>query len=156
MKTHISFLLLFLSTCILLMSGCANSGSKENNQDQFKWLIGSRADTTLGIFENWASTGDSCLSGNGFQVTDGNTIFKESLSVKRIGNNWAYIVRYGTEETHFTLANEPGDSLVFENPDNEFPKRITYIKKVDGAIIAIIENPGEPDKTIRFNFIPIK
>lgn len=156
MKTSILYSLLLLGTCSLFMSGCTNSGYKENNTDPFKWLTGSRADTTLGFFENWTSTGDSCLSGNGFQVTDGDTIFEESLSVKRIGNNWTYIVRYGTEETHFTLANEPGDSLVFQNPDNEFPKRITYIKKVGGAITAIIENPGEPDKTTRFNFISIK
>jgi hypothetical protein len=156
MKTSFLYALLFVCFNIVILTGCSDSGLKESNTDSFKWLIGNRIDTTMEFYENWAGSGDSVLNGNGYQVVDGDTIFEELLSIKRAGNNWSYVVRYGTEETRFTLSNAPGDSLVFENPDNEFPRRITYIKKPDGAFIAIIENPGEPDKTTRFNFVLIK
>jgi hypothetical protein len=148
--------LLFICFSQILLIGCSYPGIKENNTDSFKWLIGNRIDTTMGFYENWSGSGDSALNGNGYQVVDGDTIFEEMLSIKRAGDNWSYFVRYGTEETRFFLSNTPGDSLVFENPDNEFPKRITYIKKPGGAFTAIIENPGDPDKTTRFNFVMIK
>jgi hypothetical protein len=156
MKISFLYTLLFVSFNLFILTGCSDSGLKENNTDSFNWLIGSRTDTTLGFYENWSGSGDSALNGNGYQVVDGDTIFEEMLSLIRADDNWSYVVRYGTEETRFILSNTPGDSLVFENPDNEFPRRITYIKKPDGAFIAIIENPGEPDKTTRFNFVLIK
>jgi|GEM_PF-2133212 len=155
MKNSINTTICFI-TILIFIAGCSDSGSQKKDLERFNWLIGSWSDTTNGFFENWSLSGDSALTGNGLQIKEGDTIFEESLSVKIVDNNWSYVVRYGTEETHFTLANEPGDSLVFQNPDNEFPRRITYIKKPDGAFIAIIENPGEPDKTTIFNFILIK
>ncbi len=146
----------FLITILIFVAGCSDSGSKKNDLEQFKWLIGSWTDTTNGFFENWTLSGDSALTGYGLQILKGDTIFEESLTVKKVGHNWSYIVRYGSEETVFPLSNVTGDSLVFVNPGNEFPKRISYIKKTDGSIMAVVENPGETDKISRYNFVPLK
>lgn len=100
--------------------------------------------------------GDSVLVGNGYRIAAGDTIFSETLFLRKLNDKWAYIVNFRNNETRFILVNKPGDSLVFDNPENEFPKRITYVKKAKGVIEAGIENPGEAERITRFLFVPIK
>lgn len=52
------------------------------------------------------------------------------------------------------MANSSFDSLIFENTENEFPKRITFIKKPGNSFLTIFENPGNPQMRILFNLTP--
>ncbi|MHC1775306.1 MAG: hypothetical protein AB9834_07830 [Lentimicrobium sp.] len=141
---------------LLITSGCNNPHIEDNDTAALKWLTGNRADSALGFYEGWKTSGDTMFSGYGFQIADKDTVFKESLSIRKTGKTWNYIVRHGNEETIFTLVNTVGDSLVFDNPVNEYPKRITYLNQPDGNIVVTIENPGDRGKITRFNFIPLK
>ena len=140
----------------LLLSSCSRNDIKKDNLDQFSWLQGKRVDTSMGFFESWDRTAVDTLLGNGYQIRDGDTIFGEMLSIVKSGNTWVYIVNFGSEKTIFRMVNKPGDSIVFENPENPFPKRITYLNKGNGNITAIIENPGTADEITRFSFSPVK
>jgi hypothetical protein len=155
MKSAFNFLVLtvFLT---YMMTGCSNPQSKADETDLPEWLAGNRADTSLGFYEGWTISGDTMLTGYGYQLVDNDTIFKESLLIRKTGNTWNYIVRHGNKETVFALINTPGDSLVFDNPVNEFPKRITYLNKDEENIVVVIENPGDRNNITRFNFIPLK
>ena len=149
-------LLLPTIVVIVLLAGCSGNAFHKDNLDQFSWLQGNRVDTSLGFFESWERPAFDTLHGNGYQIKDGDTIFGEMLSIEKSGNTWVYMVNFGSEKTIFRLVNEPGDSIVFENPQNQFPKRITYLNKGNGDITAIIENPGTSDEITRFNFTPVK
>lgn len=140
----------------LLLSGCSLNKIKSDNLDQFSWLQGNRVDTSLGFFETWERSAIDTLHGNGYQIKNGDTIFGEMLSIEKSGNTWVYIVNFGSDKTIFRLINKPGDSIVFENPENQFPKRITYLNEGNGKITAIIENPGTADEITRFSFLPVK
>ncbi len=155
MRLSINYLTI-VSLMVILAAGCKNSRIESDDSDLLKWLSGERADTTMGFYEGWRSSGDTMFIGYGFQISEGDTIFKEALSIRKTGDTWLYIVQHGSGETSFKLMAAPGDTLIFENPDNDFPKRITYLNKPGNKIVVDIENPGEPDKLICFNFIPIK
>ena len=149
----------FLIPSILIIStlvSCSDQAKKNDSIDRFTWLQGHWADTATGFYESWEISQKGILLGNGYQLSDGDTVFGESLSIEKSGENWAYVVSFGNEKTVFRLTSVPGDSLVFENPENEFPKRITYLKKDQGKISVIIENPGDPDKISYFNFTSVK
>lgn len=147
--------ILFLSASFILMS-CSDMPGSKPEIDKFEWLTGNRVDSALLFFESWTMKGDSMLIGNGYQSDAGDTIFSETLTIEKYNGKWAYIVNSGEDVTRFILVNKPGDSLVFDNPENEFPKRITYIKKNKGLIAVSIENPGETEKITRFSFVPVK
>lgn len=149
-------IILVLIPIICAFTSCSSQNKSENDISGFNWLIGSRLDTINGFFESWSIQGDSIFTGFGYSVATGDTIFRERLVIRKINNKWNYCVNFRNELSNFVLINSPGDSLVFDNPGNDYPKRITYIRKLNGEIAARIENPNEPDKTIHYFFIPKK
>lgn len=146
-------LLFFLSFVIGFITGCKGPNDETTS---FLWLDGKWVDEGNGFYESWTKSGDSMLTGYGYQLIEGDTIFGESLKIKMLSEKWAYIVNTEDEETIFYLINKPGDSIVFDNPENNFPKRITYVKESNGNISATIENPGNSENYTRFDFRPIK
>lgn len=124
--------------------------------DSMLWLTGQYADTSIQFFESWALMNDSILTGSGFQMEGGDTVFKEQLSIEKRDRQWQYIVKADSSETAFDLTNQPGDSLVFENRENEYPKRITYIRRANGGIDVTIDNPDETGKKQVFRFKNLK
>ncbi len=155
MKNLVNSLTLLIVISIFI-SGCSLPSGKDEGINKFSWLEGHWVDTSNGFYESWAKTENETMHGNGYQMAEGDTIFGESLKIEKSGKTWVYIVAFGDDKTVFRLSNTPGDSLVFENPDNEFPKRITYLNRGNGAITAIIENPGVPEKFTQFNFNAVK
>lgn len=145
----------FLSFALLLFIFSCNNSSFDKNKDfPLEWIAGDYTDSEKNFFESWKSSGDTALFGLGYSVTDSDTGFRENLSIRKIDNVWNYVVITANTETRFKMINSSLDSLVFENIENEFPKRITYIKKPSNSILAIVENPGNPQMKILFNLIP--
>jgi len=155
MKKNYLRLLIFTLAFIILQS-CTNKNNFKQEFDKFSWMTGMWADSVSGFYESWTILNDSLLSGKGYQVAAGDTIFGEKISLTKCNGQWIYIVNFMENETRFILQNKPGDSLVFENSDNEFPQRITYVKKTNRFFIAFIENPGDSERIIHFNFLRIR
>lgn len=145
-------LLLFVSSLFIL--SCNESSFKTNEKFPLEWIAGDYTDSEKNFFESWQISGDSLLNGVGYSVNGADTGFHENLSIRKVDDVWNYIVFTGNTETRFTMVNSSFDSLVFENTVNEFPKRITYIKKPGNSILAIVENPGNPQMKILFNLTP--
>ncbi len=124
--------------------------------DSLLWLTGQYADTSIQFFESWALMNDSILTGSGFQMEGSDTVFMEHLSIEKRDKQWQYIVKADSSETSFTLINAPGDTLVFENRQNEYPKRITYVRRANGGIDVSIDNPDEAGKKQVFRFKNVK
>mgnify|MGYP003382194306 CR=1 FL=1 len=98
-------------------------------------LIGDWQDTGASdgtIFEeHWSRTNDSLLTGRGLVLSGRDTVFVEYLGIHRNGDRAFYSAMIPSQNdgasVDFKLTSANGDSLVFEEPEHDFPQRITYV-----------------------------
>jgi hypothetical protein len=151
--------LLFLSG-IIITGFSVITKSYESKMDTFKWMVGSwKMETKRGaIMETWISVNDSSLAGESFMVriTGGTTILEKIQLVSR-GNEYFYIpVAQGQNDNgpvkfKITSFNESG--FVAENPEHDFPKRITYKLVNKDSVHAFIDGgPATPEKKSDFYY----
>lgn len=115
------------------------------------WLIGEWEHTSSeGFFsEKWKIKNDSTYLGNSFFIIEGDTVFSEEVSLIQQGRDVLYIVNITSESseqqpTEFKLTSSSENQLVFENPENDFPKKITYNLIHKDSIYAEISGGGKP------------
>lgn len=116
-----------------------------------EWLIGEWEHTSSeGFFsEKWKIKNDSTYLGNSFFIIEGDTVFSEEVSLIQQGRDVLYIVNITSESseqqpTEFKLTSSSENQLVFENPENDFPKKITYNLIHKDSIYAEISGGGKP------------
>ncbi len=121
--------------------------------DQLKsaaWMLGSWANNSeQGNFsEYWTMENDSTYQGKSFVVVQNDTVFAERAILSQKGEDVFYSVLILTDstdtETPFKLTSRSENTLVFENAENPFPKKITYTLVNNDSIFAEISGGGEP------------
>ncbi len=140
--------------CLMLLPACFVKDQTKQDFRSMEWLPGSYSDTALNFHEHWTAAGDTAFRGAGYIKGENDTVFKEVLSIRKEAGEWFYIVYAKDKQVHFKMDGKPGDSLLFVNLSNEFPKRIAYYRKPEGVIFVRIDNPGEEGRQMLFNFIP--
>lgn len=154
MKLHLSLIF-----CALLAINFNSNHSKDiatQKPENFDWLTGSwvRTNNAAGekTFENWEKISPKEYKGEGYTLKGKDTIFKEDMELKNKDGNWNFIVTGVNEEpTTFHVLVLEHNRFVAENPQNDFPKRITYFTE-DGKLTALI---SADKKNISFNFARI-
>jgi len=116
-----------LVCCVLLVFSC-NNESKKILRPNF--LIGNwtRTNNKKGAttYEFWKKD----FKGLGFTLKNNDTIFKEILSIVNIKDTlFLKVEGVNAEPTLFRFTSQTDTSFVCENPENEFPKKITYYKE---------------------------
>lgn len=129
--------------CLLLFS----CNGKEKDQRDFKWLLGDwkRINETqdLRTFESWKKNSENEYEGFGFSLKKSDTVFKERMYLRKEAENWSLVISGVNEEpTVFNLTDIEKRRFVAENPENEFPKKITYFDNVN-SLNAIISGDGK-------------
>ena len=128
--------------CLLLLicGGCASKSGNEATPtlDDLNWIVADWRGKHSGsgeFYESWTRTGDHFV-GSGYQVADGDTIFGESLRIEDRDGALFYVagVSHNASEIGFLLVNCSKHRAVFENPDHDFPQRITYELSEDGTL----------------------
>lgn len=117
--------LLFLFAFLFIVS-CKN---ETKTSDKPTFLIGEwkRLNDKPGsqTFEMWNDN----LVGMGYRMTGQKRTFQEILSIIKINDTLHLEVKGVNEKpTLFKFTNQTDTSFVAENPKNEFPQKITYIK----------------------------
>lgn len=98
--------------------------------------------------EKWWNK-DGELVGYGVTLKGADTLFFERLSIQQESGQYYYVVEgVNQEPTKFRLNEMSDDYFLFENAENEFPKRILY-HFVSDSMIASLANA---DKSIVFRF----
>ncbi|MBS1764079.1 MAG: hypothetical protein JSS90_03815 [Bacteroidetes bacterium] len=125
-----------------------------NRLSGFDWLEGewvNDSEFPLITREIWHQTADG-MAGVSFTLENGDTIFFESMEIKKSGNTTVYIPTIGKSEKNiaFTLISKDDSEFVFENKENDFPQRIHY-RPAGDSLIAWIEG-GKDGKTLRMDF----
>lgn len=128
---------------------------------KFRQLAGSWVDSTttdrFTCYENWTTSGDTCLLGSGYVLAKGDTVFIEELKLATVDGQVTYSARIGSQNegrwVPFAALPSGPDSLIFENPGHDFPQCITYVKdSAGGWQVTVTGNEQGTERTERFHY----
>jgi hypothetical protein len=116
-----------------------------------RWVSTDGESTT---YEHWEKTSNTLLTGGSETVKNGDTLFAEKLKIELTGENIYYIadVKHNPAPVRFKLTSITDTEAVFENPEHDFPQKITY-KNTGGVLHASIEGPGKDKNWKKIDFI---
>ena len=130
---------IFGLSLLFLLSACAD---KKKSVEQFSWMTGKwkgTANQTV-LVEEWQPVKNNVLAGTGFAISGKDTTFAERLKIEQRGDDFYYIPtlpKNGPVDFKFTgLKN---DSIVFENPQHDFPQRIIYFQQSPEKMYACVD-----------------
>lgn len=138
-------------------SNPAIEASKSSKDANFSWLLGSwqRINDKEGqqTFEHWKQASNELYLGMGCTLKDGDTIWKEDIRLRKVEKKWYFEVTGQGEDqaTSFILTEINDKSFICKNPENEFPKVISYKESATGLIAEI--SGGGPHILFEFNKI---
>lgn len=110
------------------------------------------------VEERWTAPRGGMMLATNQAIRGGETVMFEFLRIEALPEGVFYFPSpRGKERTPFRMVHVEGNATrgiaVFENPDNEFPMRITYRREGD-SLIATLEGKGQPDERIEFRRLP--
>jgi len=149
------FALLFL----LALGGATTS--RASGLDDLRWLEGTwKRETSRGVhYETWRILSERTFEGEAYLAgaSGSATTVTESLLLVEMGGEVFYIPRprENPYPVAFRLVEATKDSVTFENPAHDFPKKIIYARGPDGSLSASIEGPvdgQEAPQRIEYHF----
>ena len=125
------YTLLLLSLITLLLYSCKNEEKHAVVTTQFDYLIGDweRTNSKGGsaTSEHWRAATSEDLRGHGYTIEDEDTVFNERMRIYKKQEQWILSISGPNENpTLFKITQHTNSAFTAVNPDNEFPKVITY------------------------------
>ncbi len=122
---------LLLLVNLVLMTSCIKSKetSKIEGND---WLLGKWENNgTAGkLLETWKKKNDSIFIGESYFIKENDTLHSEKIELLQKGENLFYVSiikgQNNNEPIKFKQNLELEKQLVFENPKNDYPRKIVY------------------------------
>lgn len=139
---------------VLTLILCLGYGSSYCQQKEFAWLIGTWQEDGKQTFEAWKPEKDF-LSAESFKIKEGNRMVTEEIKFIKKGNDFYYVPDVAGPQgpVEFKVISFDKRSFVAENPQHDFPKKITYEKLDETHLKASI---GDANKTISYSFVKVK
>ena len=142
-------------TALSFLIGCTSSNKDQINEN-FDWLLGSwtRTNEEAGrnTYENWEKQHDSTYICHSFTLQAQDTVWQENARFSPVNGIWYLQVKTQKDSvsTDFKVSTFDAVSFACENPENEFPKVISY-RKGEGKLFAEI---SDSDMKIEYIFEP--
>lgn len=159
MKQLPVFFFLLLVSSIGLVQCKSKNKSVEKNISQFSWLYGEweMKDNDGLVTEQWKQVNDSLMEGSSDFIKGDSTIPFEIIKLFRRNNDFIYEAKAAGQNkelpVEFKLTSFSDSGFVAENPQHNFPKRITYRLIKKDSINAFVDGgPAMPDKKIDFYY----
>lgn len=118
---------------------------------KFEWLAGQwESIMGTGIYhEEWTLTENNEMTGRAYLLKQGEISNNEKLLIHPVENEIYYTadVSHNPSPVSFKLTYSSDTIFVFENPEHDFPKKITYEKRGENNFIATVE--AEMDGRLR-------
>lgn len=154
---------LFTLACITLAYTNSYAQQKSSPIIHAKWLIGSwknKSAKTLDI-ETWKKLNDSIFLGRSYSLQGTDTVSSEHIRIEQHSGKLYYIPTVKNQNNGkaitFTLTSSSKNQLVFENPEHDFPQKITYSQITKDSLIAEISGTRKgKQKAIQFPMKRIK
>lgn len=154
-------LLVCITLVALLAVACNNNTGKENPETvaRFTWLNGEWAmkESEATVTEQWKTINDSLMEGSS-DVVKGDTIIPfETIRIFRKDASFYYEAKAAGQNNEqpvaFKLTSFSDSGFVAENPQHDFPKRISYTLVNKDSIHAFIDaGPQHPEKKSDFYY----
>lgn len=153
----------------LLISACGTRPSAAQNETKTpperkiraaEWLIGSWLNPGKdGVaVEEWKAKDDSTFEGTSYVITPADTLILETIRIEERNGNLFYVPTVAGQNdgkpVTFTLTSGGEGKLVFENPQHDFPQKITYTAVGKDSLVA--EVSGMADGQLQSFPIPMK
>jgi hypothetical protein len=124
------------------------------------WIAGDWQTASGGraqIEEHWTNVAGGSMMGMSRTVAGEKTVEFEYLRIEQRADGVYYVAhpKARCPGTDFKLTKASATEAVFENPQHDFPKRITYRKTGDDSLTASIDG-GEGTKAMSFAFQRMK
>src|SRR5687768_14352106 len=128
-----------LQTSTLLRRTTAVTTGSGFTVSELAWISGGWQTAAGGraqIEEHWMAPSGNSMIGMGRTVAGGRTVEFEYLRIEERDGQVYYVAspKGRCPGTDFKLTRLAAQEAVFENPENDFPKRITYRKNSDGSL----------------------
>jgi hypothetical protein len=130
---------------VLALGGDINGG-------ELSWLVGCWTTTDSRAKEVWVVDSENSLAGFAVAVDDDKVGFYEVLSIKQNEDgSWIYTAHpSGQASASFVAVEITANSVVFANPDHDYPQEISYTREENRlyAKISLLGgvNPSSFDK----------
>lgn len=147
MKAQVVWILLFVCAADI-------ASAQQMSVDQVKWLQGCwravRGEST--VEEQWMAPRGGTMLGMGRTVRGGKTAEYELVLIKEENGRIAYEAHPSGQPTATFLATTVSDStVVFENPQHDFPQRVGYRREGADNLQAWVEGQAN-GKSRRIDF----
>ena len=144
-----------LQWCLLIAAGLAPLVAAEKNSPKttvasLGWLAGEWVfeRNWRVVTERWGAPAGGMMLGTSHTVAKEKTVEYEFVLIRAEANgDIVYVAKpSGQREASFKLVRASERELVFENPEHDFPQRISYTLKDDQTLVAAIEGAknGKP------------
>jgi hypothetical protein len=154
----------FIAACLLLAAtACPEARAqhaKNNPLREAAWLIGTWENKTPKgkLYETWTRANDSMYQGKSYMLRDKDTMVFETMRLVLREGRLCYIPTVADQNSGQPVVfrqNGPGGTdMIFENPEHDFPQRITYKQLSKDALMAAIR--GIKDGKERSQQFPMK
>ena len=137
-------------TALLLIPMMASSGNSA--QSGLDWLSGCWVTADQSSQEVWVVDSDKSLIGFSVALSAGKVVFYEVLSIKQNDDGlWTYTAHpSGQASASFIAVETSQNSVVFANPDHDYPQEISYRRDASQLYATISlrggDNPNSFDK----------
>lgn len=118
----------------------------EDNVPMYKlqWLVGTwQQKHAKGVtYETWRQVDDSTFFSKSYYIKGSDTMMLETVSLEQRGGKLLYVAttvhQNNAQPVAFEFVAGTSTALVFENPQHDFPTRITYTYKAPDSLMAEI------------------
>lgn len=152
MKQFIFLIATVLS--VLFFANCNHTKTEVAHKEILQlpnWFVGTWQNKTVdGTFtENWIQANDTLYSAISTVIVGNDTVFYEQINLQNILDEWHYIVSVKNQSSNasvinsekpvaFKLSSATATQLIFDNPEHDFPTKITYTQINNDSIVADI------------------
>lgn len=136
---------LILATILLTTHASASQApdAKQTDINQLSWLSGAwvMEKGEMRVEEHWTPPRAGTMMGVGRTMRGDKTVFYEFLRIEATPQGIVYFAapRGRHPATGFKAIEMSDEKVVFENPEHDFPTRISYWKEANGGLGAKIE-----------------
>jgi len=124
--------------------------------NQLGWLAGHWRMEKGGrvVDEQWMAPAAGVMLGMSRTIARGKVVQHEFTQIREGPGGTLYFIAMpsGQKEAAFQIVSLSATEVVFENPQHDFPQKISYTLQPDGALLAAIEGPGKDGQTRRIEF----
>ena len=154
---------LLLLVTIFIFQCKSNELLQEKNVSVFKWLNGSWTMTEKDgiVTEQWKHVNDSLMEGNSDFVKGDSVIPFETIKIYKTDTSFYYEAKAAGQNNElpvgFRITTISDSAFAAENPEHDFPKRITYRLITKDSIHAFIDGGlSMPEKKSDFYYSRVK